>query len=135
MANDPHGLRRGHARDGEPTMTDLKKAAEALEWLGLGCIVGRDGLRLSVSNEERGWCIETNRPDCENAPARDLICDAIEAKGFEVTLNGLPPDHNRPDGRYECDIEKYFMEPWVQGFGKTRTEAVLAAAVAVKEAS
>lgn len=108
-------------------------------WLGLSShvspLVGR--MILKVWTDASEATIDTEHPDIMNAAARDLILDALEAKGLETSVIGLPPGHERPAGRYQCDVETSSMGWWMQAFGDTRTEAVLraanAAATAAKE--
>lgn len=122
----------------------LVKAVPALEWLGLFPVVNEEGYvsvhygsgQFDRTYPEPNEYLESVElkgidecPDHENAQARDLILDALEAKGYSPVL-GLAAS-GKP-GRYGCSAwEIGCPVPAVAGFGHTRTEAVLKAVIAV----
>lgn len=129
----------------------LKEFAEiAAPWLGLPFVLtteknGEDTAEFGMpecygfTNVAVGHLFDLDAPDHCNDQPRFLVyvLDALEAKGYDVGLKSVA--WYNPSEPYECEVTKY---DWANDdprrvirYGKTRTEAVLAAAVAAKEAS
>lgn len=117
-------------------MTDLKQVAEALEWLGFELVEIRYvdphvGIGIRKPGDLMHGDVCLTREDVHNAPAVFLILDALEAKEIKVVLCSPPPGGEG----YHVKLVNAPKGGHTEAEGKTRTDAVLAAAVAATEAS